>query len=86
MNQTFKPNQTLRFTFKDGDQIDVIRVEVENSERLFAWRMIVNGEASPIWYRSCILVSYGGYYVASETLDSIFPTFIPFKIVPATQA
>jgi hypothetical protein len=77
------PTATDSKTYRMGQ--DTIVVEVENSTMRFAWRIIVNGDASR-WSRHYDgVLMHKGYCIATAYWEGTFPEFIPFKIATAEE-
>lgn len=78
MNLCFKPNEIKVYKFKQ----DTIVVEIENMDKCFRWRMVVNGDPSMITGFHEGLLTFKGYSLHTEYYSFEQP-FVPFKIIYA---
>lgn len=74
--QNFNPT-LKKYYHLNGDNVIV---EIEDSEKQFAWRLIVNGEKSNVstYYEG--ILEHKGYFLATGYWDGTFLELIPFKL------
>lgn len=64
---------------------DKIIVIITDNENEFSWAMSVNGEMSQVSRDYDLIISFKGYYLATEYWKGTFPVLTPFNINTSSQ-
>lgn len=59
---------------------DLVVVEVMNTEKAFAWRMIVNGKTSEHTSHYQGVLCFANYRVVTDYWDGTFKPWVPFLV------
>lgn len=80
-----KFNPTSKVMYKLGD--DVIVVEIENTDKRFLFRLVVNDLPSQLagTYNYSSVLAWQGYCLVSDYYEGLFNPWIPFKPEYAKQ-
>jgi len=76
-----EPTDRITYTFP----LAIIIVEVWNTETIFAWRMIVNNDPSPITSHYSGILCHKGYCLATDYWNGTIKPFVPFRCEYAVE-